>query len=444
MPWVKSNLVCIALAIALQTQSARAQGDLLGTDEMAEAIISMTSPVWTGPRAEPPPATARPGGNADRLSSNVAPLVVHADPDMSAAAAERALGALEAAQARLAVAAWPAPIPDGDRGGGPGFDLYITSALPEGAYSDGLAPWSFLDRASTFAVLSPAALGIALEACVTEAYAEALLLGVDPAEASAWRKATAAWLAWELTGTFGCEYGIHEQQAETQRSWISGAAQDGSGGALLLAYLSARHGAGPGGFVRDAWTLAMQRTWEGDALRAEPDLWSAIDVAIELSGDRLLDNVEDLAVSRWFVGGPVEQRGALAAVDSDARVPVTREMKRLPSRIVANQPLAPFGSAYALIDAGPGSRRWRAWLQGEYGVRWSFVAVQLDARGAELARIAAPHTLTTPKAYLPLELRVDARHVLFVVTNLGHGLPDADEAEVHQRGFQLTVDRAPD
>ena len=43
MPWVKSNLGCIALALTLQTQTALGQGDLLGTDEMAEAIVAMTS-----------------------------------------------------------------------------------------------------------------------------------------------------------------------------------------------------------------------------------------------------------------------------------------------------------------------------------------------------------------------------------------------------------------
>ena len=35
MPWVKSNLACVALVVAIPTQTARAQGDLLGTDEMA-------------------------------------------------------------------------------------------------------------------------------------------------------------------------------------------------------------------------------------------------------------------------------------------------------------------------------------------------------------------------------------------------------------------------
>ena len=45
MPRVKSNLGWIALAIALRTQTALAQGDALGADEIAEAIVAMTSRV---------------------------------------------------------------------------------------------------------------------------------------------------------------------------------------------------------------------------------------------------------------------------------------------------------------------------------------------------------------------------------------------------------------
>ena len=50
------------------------------------------------------------------------------------------------------------------------------------------------------------------------------------------------------------------------------------------------------------------------------------------------------------------------------------------------------------------SPRLRAWLRGEYGVRWSFVVVQLDSRGNEVRRITAPHTGPTPRAYLPIEI----------------------------------------
>jgi hypothetical protein len=178
-------------------------------------------------------------------------------------------------------------------------------------------------------------------------------------------------------------------------------------------------------------------------LRADPDLWSAIETAIGRSGDRLVDNIEELAVLRWFVGREDRADALVAFLDRDALVPISREMKRLPTRVVASQPLATFGSAYLIMDASTWGedRRIRAWLQGEYGVHWSFVAVQLDGRGHEIRRIAAPHSGTTPRAYLPIELDEATQRLLFVVTNLGDGLPDADEPDVSERAFELILDR---
>jgi hypothetical protein len=446
MPWVKSNLVCIALAVALQTQIAHAQGDLLGAEEVAQAIVSMTSRVWTGPRTPAPDRVQRPLEASSVLQSPIALLALHADPWVSQRAMRRAMTALEHARARIDAMGWPAPISDGDLGGGPEVDLYLTAALPADAYSDGITTWTYLDRASTFAVLSPATPMEMLEACVTAAYAEALLMSMDPAEARTWRRATAAWLTWELTGQFGCDAAVTRQQAEPFRSWVGGAAGEGSGGALWLAYLSARHDTVPGRFVRDVWGLASQRTWEGDALRADPDLWSAIETAVDRSGDRLLDNVEELAVLRWFVGRADPSDSLVASLETDAGVPISRHMRRLPTRVVAERPLESFGSAYLVMDADAwnDSSRLRAWLQGEYGVRWSFVAIQLDDKGHEIQRIAAPHTGPTPSAYLPIELEDRTQRVLFVVTNLSNGLPDADEADVHERAFELIVDRDSD
>ena len=446
MPRVKSNLVCIAIAIALQTQSALAQGDLLGADEMAEAIVSMTSRVWTGPRTPRPEPTARPEGASKLIRSAYALVSVHAGPGVEDVHLRSAMRALEEARSRLDAMGWPGLLPDGDRGGDPGLDLYLSHDLPAGAHSDGLVPWSYLDRASTFAVIDPATPRSSLDACVTEAYAKALLMSLDPAEARPWRRATAAWLTWEITGQPGCNEALTQQQAEPHRSWVTGGADAGAGGALLLAYLSARHDGARGRFVRDVWGLASQRTWEGAELRADPDLWSAIETAIGLSGDELLDNVEELAVLRWFVGRTNREDAIVRALDSDMQAPLSREMRRLPTRVVERQPLAPFGSSYLAMgaDAWTGHSRLRAWLRGEYGVHWSFVAVQLDGDGNEITRISAPPTGAEPKAYLPIQVHEKAQRLLFVVTNLGSGLPDADhdEAEVQQRAFQLIVDGA--
>jgi len=446
MPGVKSNLVCVALAIALRTPSALAQGNPLGTDEIAQTIVSMTTRVWTGPRTPAPDPVRRPAGASLALRSPLALLAVHADPGVSQHTARRAMTALEDARARLDAMGWPAPISDGDLGGGPEMDLYLTSALPADAYSDGIVAWTYLDRASTFAVVNPATPTETLDACVTAAYAEALLMSMDPAEARTWRRATSAWLTWELVGRFGCDEAVTRQQAEPFRSWVAGAAGEGSGGALWLAYLSARHGVMPDRFLLEVWGLASQRTWEGDTLRADPDLWSAIETAVDRSGDRLLDNVEELAILRWFVGRADPRDAIVAALDSDAVVPVSRYMKRLPTRVVAERPLESFGSAYMVMDANAWNEapRLQAWLRGEYGVRWSFVAVQLDERGDEIRRIAAPHTGPTPNAYLPIDLDDATRRLLFVVTNLSRGLPDADEIDVHERAFELIVDRVRD
>ncbi|MGB3052245.1 MAG: hypothetical protein WBB42_14670 [Polyangiales bacterium] len=443
MPRVKSNLVCVALVIALQTQIAQAQGDLLDADGIAEAIVSMTSRVWTGPRTPAPDPVARPRNASQSMGSPYALLRVHADPGVSRRSMRQALSALDHARGRLDAMGWPWPIPDGDLGGGPDLDLYLSTALPPGAYSDGMAIWSYFDRASTFAVLGPATPEGKLDACATAAYVDALLLSIDPGEARNWRRATAAWLTWELTGELGCDEALSRQQAEPYRSWVAGAAGDGAGGALLLSYLSARHDAVPGQFVRDVWGLASQRTWEGVGLRADPDLWSAIESAVDRSGDRLVNNIEELAVLRWFVGRGDRADAVVASLDRDAKVPISRKMKRLPTRLVASQPLATFGSAYLIMDASTwgDERRLRAWLKGEYGVHWSFVALQLDGRGNEIRRIAAPHSGTTPSAYLPIELDDATQRLLFVVTNLANGLPDADEPDVSERAFELIVDR---
>jgi len=225
---------------------------------------------------------------------------------------------------------------------------------------------------------------------------------------------------------------------------VAGAAGHGAGGALWLAYLSARHDGRGGHFVRDVWALATQRTWEGAELRADPDLWSATEAAVERSGDKLLDNVEDLAVLRWFVGRHVLDDWPLAALDGDARVPVNRTMTRTPTKVSARTPLQVFGSAYVVMDAPAwrGAKALRAWLRGEYGVRWSLSAAQLDARGRELQRIVAPPTAVTPRAFVPIELEEKTIRILFVVTNLSSALPDADEADANERAFELVVDRA--
>lgn len=445
MARMKCNVVACCLLIAWYATNAKAEDDLLGTDAIAAAIVAMSTPVWTGPRTPTPADVPRPTDASITIRSTTALLAVHGGPGTTPQTMGRVMKALEYARLQLDLMGWPSPLPDGDLGGGPGFDLYLApTSLPASAHSDGMAWWTYLDRASAFAVVDPETPEQVIDACVTAAYAEALLLSMDPAEARAWRRATAAWLTWVLTGGFGCEDAVWEQQAEPYRSWVRGGAAAGAGGALLLAYLSARHDDGTSRFVRHAWELSSQRTWEGNDLRAEPDLWAAIATSVEASGDRLLNNIEELAVLRWFVGRGEIENTLVAAIDSDAQVPIMRRLKRLPTRASATIALRPFGSAYVVLDrsAWAPEEHLRAWLKGEYGVRWSFVVVQLDEEGIELHRMTAPQTGPTPSAYLPIQLDDRTHELLFVVTNLAGRLPDADEPDLAQRSFEIIVDRA--
>lgn len=446
MARMKYKVVGPALAIALFATNAHAEGDLLGTDEIAEAIVAMTTPIWTGPRTPAPQERPRPEDASITIRSATSLLAVHAGPTTSFQTMDRVMKALEYARLQLDLMGWPSPLPDANLGGGPGLDLYLSpTELPTSAHSDGVAWWTYLDRASAFAMMDPETPSRAIDACATAAYAEALLLSMDPAEAEAWRRATAAWLTWVLTGRFGCEDAVWEQQAAPYRSWVRGGAAEGAGGALLLAYLSARHDEGERlRFVRDAWELSSQRTWDGAELRAEPDLWAAIETSVERSGDRFLDNIEALAVLRWFIGRGDSNGGFTTSIDGDAQVAAMRHLKRLPTRAIAKTALRPFGSAYVILEASawaPGERL-RAWMKGEYGVRWSFVAVQLDENGNEIRRIAAPHTGPVPTAYVPIELDSETRQLLFVVTNLSSHLPDADEPDVNQRAFEVIIDHS--
>jgi hypothetical protein len=158
----------------------------------------------------------------------------------------------------------------------------------------------------------------------------------------------------------------------------------------------------------------------------------------------LLDNVVDLGVARWFIGRAPSVDGSLRAIDSDATAPVTRTMTRLPTRVSAPVPLEPGGSGYVVMERSVWRdfRRLRAWFRGEYGVRWSFAAVQLDSAGRELGRMVAPHTSVTPEAFLPLELDGKTASLLFVVTHLGNDLLDADEPVTTERSFEIVVDRS--
>ncbi len=338
------------LVLAASPRPARAQGTDQDDDNIfqayAEWVVEGQRTKWKGQRVPHPIETRRPDGMAYVLRSALHPLAVHAGPDVPVEDARRALTALEGSADLLRATGWPAPLPDGGRGGTGGFDLYLVpTEHGASAHADAPVAWSYLDAVSSFAEMDPGVDPDRLEACVTSAYAQAALLDEDPAEAAAWRRATGTWLAFMATGRWGCEPGeVEAQQREAGRSWIGDGVGGGDGGALLLALISAQHDRGTGRFVRDMWELSRRRTWEGDELRGGPDMWQALKKAFEVAGEPIGPMMADLSVERWFSGPPERARWArwpvLAGLPEDAAVPVTDRLSwnRLPMRSAAAVP----------------------------------------------------------------------------------------------------------
>jgi hypothetical protein len=443
-------------------------------DAWARAIADSTVPRWAGPRVGWAPPAERPPGEQPAARSVLRPLAVHADPGVDPRRVDRALAALERAHAWMEDGGWGAPRPDGGRGGTDGFDLYLRASPIEDAAGsfdqpspadgeddevplrairvayDAPLGWGALDAVTAFAEVDARGLDEGdLDACVTSAYAQAVAAELDPAEAPAVRRAIGTFVGYQLTGSYGCAaQAIADAQATPERLLVGHAPGSGEAGALLLALVSARHDRGTGDFIRDLLQGARQWTWEGEGLRAEPDLWHALFHFLEVSRDPLPRVLERLAVARYFAGsrGGLGTHGVRAIADAPGDVPIAAraDWGRMPRTLVRGEiELGSGGSAYALVDVRPAppASRLRVWLRGEYGVEWSMVAVRLDEDGRAIGSMRAP-IRREPRAYLPVELEPGTASVLIVVTNVTMERPEADAPDEAVRGFLLTVDRA--
>jgi hypothetical protein len=479
----RRSLGAILFCASLHAAVARAQTAPPEQDEptdvidaWAAAVSQSLSPRWAGPRVPWPLPEPRPtsGGAVD---SSLYPLHVHASSEAATHEDMRAvLAALERAHFWLEAHDWPTPASDGGIGGTGGFDLYLVDDLGMPAIAPPIeladperepieevdekgrsvfdAPLLFggLDAGVTHALMEVDVDPARIEACAISTYVEAALQGADPAEARAWRVATGDYVAWLDTGFFGCsDDGIVRDQRESWRAWIDADAQSGHGGALFLAMLSARTDGLEGFFIRDLWNGAPQLTWEGEGLRAAPDLWQVVNAVMGMGPTPLLRLIEEIAVARFFIGDAARDAGApmqlLREVPERARVPIAGDTawSDLPRRFEPHGlELETFGSAYLTVDTtdAPAGSVLRIWMRGEFGVAWALDAVRLRADGTEGGRVRAPVRPRNTRSYIPLEITNDeTAKVLIVVTNLGGRLPDADGPNDQVRTFRVVLDR---
>ena len=444
-----------------------------GIDEWSDAVQGEL--VW--PRVPFPTPRARPSDQGLVLRSATMPVAVHAESGVTDERAHAALTALEDAAIALDRLGWPHPPFDGGRGGGQELDLYLRAATyvsepaaldaaplerrPTARYElaglDVPTSATDIDGAITFAEMSDGVDPALVPACALTAYADALLLALDPAESPQWRRATAVYLAYLVTGRFGCDESlVYRQQTESWRGFVSHDPDTGEGGALLVAAISARHDRETGTFIRDLWDATRQYTPDAyrsatSELHALPDYYYVIAHGVAVVRDPLTRIVEDFAASRWLAGARRPPHAlaypVLAAMPPSASVAAyaNATWSELPRSFRYEGALEPYGSAYLVCDvrSAPAGSALRVWLRGVFGVEWSMVAIRRDARGEEIARVRAPPR-PTPESYLPVELLAGTAEVVIAITNLDARGLDADQPDDFVRSFRVAMDRSDD
>jgi hypothetical protein len=398
-------------------------------------MIAYTPARYRGPLTAFPEARARPSDRGAVLRSERWPLSVHAPRSVPPPKVERALRAAEAAYDWLYDQGWPLPYPDGGYGGSLDFDLYLAPRLERAASAAADVPiaWTTLDASSSYALLDSQLASASLERCALAAVTEASLLGQDPAEPVGARRGVAAFVTWLATGQFGCDGSIDDAQHAPQLGLVGSSDEQITSLAWLLARLSQRHDGSSGSFSRELWQLCRQRSEHPDALHAEPSFWQALEAALDKAGESLDQVAVELAVARYFSREPGAQH-ALPVVSGPALAALP---KHLPPSDAA---LRTYGSAYTLVDTtgAADGKRLQVWLRGERGVRWSLLAVRLDAHGNELGRVEAPARKVSD-SFLPVELTSDTARVLVVVTKLPRRHPGERAEDDDEDSFALIL-----
>lgn len=452
---------CASLA---EAQGAPAPTEPSGTgpiDAFAQAFVEARYARSGGDVAEWPEAKARPAtAETTRTelawAEDVAGMVrVHTDaPWTGEPTLTEAALYLGRARAEALSLGWGAPGPDGGRGGSSAWDVYVRaeragetgSETPSAwAETDGIDLAAHHDTAIAYGRVAwpRAARGTTpLRRLLLRAYAASLVLARDPGEAPCIRAGLAGYLADRLATALGeppspvapstgAEATDDDEHAQP-RLWCSPS--------LWHAVARLRGD----DFVRDVSDFAQQRTPAGMAPRGEPDVLRALLKAMELGGTDRAAFAEALAGAR--LEGP---RGWMPpqATSADAPLPTLARITwaSLPHHTAPASPaLGPLESALAVVDvrAPAGPKRLRVWCDGEYGVKWSLLALRYDQDGRELGRVSAPRRDKERRVYLVLEVPAETAEVHLLATNLGHAVPDADVPTVERRSVKFILDRA--
>jgi hypothetical protein len=352
------------------------------------------------------PEVARPAaaGMKLRVCSFERPVCVHAPTEADGPRALEALALAEGAMASLdRQARLPPPFPDGDSGGSPALDIYLTALEGGASYRVGLeTPTHFpVDRSAAFGLverrLGP---GCGRATAIHRVVATAMLAAIDGGAAGGTFASSAAYLAMM---TSGCDLQVldavdHAQAHPELPSIPTVSPDDPLASPLLPWYLDgAFSGGAPGSLLTALWYAGQQRTpLASSRIRNDPDFFLVVARAARGQKKSLDDVLIDFSVSRAFVGdrddGQHFPEAARLGSFGRPRFDASWPYRSLPRRI-AYTPLEPTGAVLLWVDlaGAPEHTALNFHAAWEYPVTMHWALVRVSPDGQEISRIDVTH-----------------------------------------------------
>jgi hypothetical protein len=415
------------------------------------ALISTGEPAWPdGSIGQVTPVDGVRPASVGMLRSVRVPVVVHVGAGVDANLATRALAYSEHALNELEFHhGFDAPLPDGDHGGSPSLDVYLTADGPSlETVVDTLDATHIWDRASAF-VRVRANHPSTLQRSITEGIGRAIVLGAKADHPPLYVIAMGNMLARLVTHEAPDVNALRAFQAEPHRAMFGGDLRSESyarGASLFFDFVAARYDSDDHRMLKGLMMAPVQHTPTGWVrLWNEPDFFDIARRMFRAETDRLEGGLTDFAVARTTLGTAADPVQLAETVDNTLGVrPVTTlQYQTLPQRAFSREPLEPTGMSVVMVDLAdaPVHAAMAAWFHGSPWQRWMIRVVRVGSEGRTASDLLSP-VIANGEWSCQLDVLDGFTSVMFVIVNLGDLTYEPDAPQNANGFFVLNVDRA--
>jgi hypothetical protein len=326
------------------------------------------------------------------------PVCVHAATTTPGASVLATLGGAERAMKVFDALGFPRPLPDGQLGGSPAYDIYLVAGAEPATTIDLDSSIGDHDSASAFTVLPPLPwAGCDADLAAARSVAQAMVMRLDAGAEAGAVVMGSSYLADLAAGPCPAEIALVDDfQREPERALTAYDIDDASGSMLFPWYLDDVYAAGaPGSIILGFLTIATQKTPPGSfTWHNEPDLFDALRATMKNRGSSIDQLLLDFAVARAFVGsrsdglhplGDTARFGDAGRVRFEWSVPFSS----LPRRLAPGTPIDPTGATYLWLDlasAPPGAELTFA-ADWELPSLFRWCLLKIDKKGGEAGRV---------------------------------------------------------